>query len=64
MATQNETPVRVVETAAGSPVPNGQISPINSQNASINREEWPGHNDSLTERFLYNLRIALSAWHT
>ncbi len=64
MATQDETPVRVVETAAGSLVAKGQASQIKAELASGDRDDWPGCNDSLTERFLYNLRVALSAWHT
>lgn len=56
MATQNEMPLRVVETAAE--------PPVQTEDDAYGREEWPARDDSLTERFWYNLRVALSALHT
>jgi hypothetical protein len=63
MAAQEQTPLRTIELTA-SFFSNSASVPIEPADAALDRDDPPGHDDSLVERFLYNLRVALSAWHT
>jgi hypothetical protein len=63
MATQEQAPLRVVEVTAPD-FPMSQTGPINASDASTDRDERPGRDGTLMERLLYNLRVALSVWHT
>jgi hypothetical protein len=63
MAAQSEKPVRVAKPAPEPLVPMGQTAPIKADCADIDRDDRPVRNESLLERFLQNLRIALSAPH-
>ena len=64
MAAQDEPPIRIVDTAAGPLIPKGQTTPVTTDDSAIDFDDRPGRNDSLVERFLYNLRVALSAPHS
>jgi len=63
MAAQSEKPVRVAEPAPEPLVPMGQTAPIKADCAEIDCNDRAGRNDSLMERFLRNLRMALSVPH-
>jgi hypothetical protein len=63
MTAQDQTPLRAAETA-GPLIPKSQPAPIKAGDASMDYEVRPGSSDSLVERFLYNLRVVLSAPHT
>ena len=63
MAAQNESQVWIAEIAAGPLAPNNQTTPVKADDAASEREVRPVGNDSLLERFLNNLRLALSVPH-
>jgi hypothetical protein len=63
MAAQEPMLVQAVESTA-TPISKSQASSIKTGSAPTDRDDLPKRSDSLLERFLNNLRLALSVPHT
>jgi hypothetical protein len=60
MAAQNDTTVRPEQSG---PDPPGGKKPFTEDDPVVERADPPREGESLLERFLQNLRAALSAWN-
>jgi hypothetical protein len=63
MSTQREAAACGEESVIGLAAQNGQPAPTVKDHSNVERHDWPGRNESLMERLLNNLRLALSSPH-
>jgi hypothetical protein len=63
MTVQDESPIRIGDSAADPLIPKGQTFPIKAADVAIDYADRQVRNETLFERFLRNLRNALSAPH-
>jgi hypothetical protein len=63
MTAQYESPIGIGDSAAAPQIPKGQTAPIKAADVANDYIDRQVPNGTLFERFLRNLRIALSAPH-